>query len=366
VLCATCSLVQLGDTVDPTVLFTDYPYLSSVSTTMVTHAGELANRLVDEAGLDANSLVLEIGSNDGYLLSHLVRRGIPVLGVDPADDAALRASDAGVPTVVGYFSDALAAELEAGGRAADVIVANNVMAHVPDVNDVVCGVARLLRPHGTFVMETPYIVDLLDGLAFDTIYHEHVFYYSVTALAALLGRHGLGIRRVERIAIHGGSLRVTAGRDQAGGRDVERILRDEAQSDITSVARYRRFGEEVQLAVAGLRRFLEERRAHGKRLAGYGAAAKTTMLLAQLGGADQLLEFVVDRNPRKQGRCVPGTKLLIHAPEELLEQMPDEVVLFPWNIADEVVRKEAEYQRRGGRFIIPLPEPRIVEPALPA
>jgi SAM-dependent methyltransferase len=361
-LCAKCSLVQLVDTVPPPVLFADYPYLTSYSDTMLRHAGALASALTARHALRPGSLVVEIGSNDGYLLQYFARAGVDVLGIDPALPACAVASERGVPTRAAFFGSALADDLVREGLSARLIVANNVMAHMPDVNDVVAGCRRLLEPGGAVVVETPYVRDLLDRLEFDTIYHEHVFYYSLTALHELMARHGLSVVDVERIEPHGGSIRITAAAPGAGqpAPAVEALLAEEAAWGVRTPAPYRRFAERVDRAVIELRRFLLARKRAGRRLAAYGAAAKATTLLALLGIGDDVLDFVVDRNPRKQGRYLPGTRLPVRAPDYLLKAMPDDVLLLSWNLTDEILSQQAEYRRLGGRFIVPIPEVRVV------
>jgi SAM-dependent methyltransferase len=361
-LCGACSLVQLAEIVPPDILFADYPYLSSWSDTMLQHSERMAAELVRRRALAPGSLVVEIGSNDGYLLQYFQRAGMNVLGIDPASAACAGASARGVPTRMAFFDSSVAENLAREGVRANLLVANNVMAHVPDLNDVVAGVRRLLAPSGAFVLETPYVHDLLDRVEFDTIYHEHVFYYSVTALDALMTRHDLSIIDVERVPVHGGSLRVTAAAPGSvpESRSVQALLEEEAAWGVRSRAPYERFAHRVEALVSQLREFLLARKKSGRRLAAYGAAAKSTTLLSTLGIGAEVLDFVVDRNPRKQGRYLPGTHLPIYSPDHLMSNMPDDLLLFTWNFADEIVRQQAEYRRRGGRFIVPIPELRVV------
>jgi SAM-dependent methyltransferase len=359
-LCPACALVQLVETVDPAVLFADYAYLSSFSDTMLRHAQAYAERVLQSRALGANALVVEIGSNDGYLLRHFRQAGVAVLGIDPARAAAAAAERAGVPTRTAFFGRDLADQLVGEGIRPDVVVANNVMAHVPEINDVVTGVVRLLKDDGVFVIETPYVRDLLDRLEFDTIYHEHVFYYSLTALRALLARHGLRVIDVERVSIHGGSIRVTAAARGRPNDAVFAMMEEEAAWRPHDPETYAAFAARVDALRFELSGLLRERKASGRRLAAYGAAAKGTTLLSVIGVGEDVLDFAVDRNPRKQGRYMPGTKVRIYPPEHLLEAMPDDVLLLTWNFRDEIMTQQAEYRRRGGQFIVPIPSPSVM------
>jgi len=359
-VCRRCSLAQLAETVPPAVLFKDYPYLSSFSDTMLRHAEMLAATLVHRYALDSDALVIEIGSNDGYLLQYLRSAGIRVLGIDPARAACARAESRSIPMREAFFGSALADALVREGLRPNAIVANNVMAHVPDLNDVVAGIARLLAPGGVFVMETPYVRDLMEGLEFDTIYHEHVFYYSFTAIDQMLVRHGLRPIDVARVPIHGGSLRVSAAVDAARASSaVAALLAEEAEWGVRELTTYRTFADRVSAVRVELREFLLARKKAGRRLAAYGAAAKGAMLLSTLGIGSEVLDFVVDRNPRKQGHYLPGTHVPISPPERLLSDMPDDVLLLAWNFADEIQAQQAEYRRRGGTFIVPIPVLRV-------
>lgn len=361
-LCTGCSLVQITETVPPEDMFRNYVYFSSYSDTMLRHSQDIAERQIRLRGLGAESLVLEIASNDGYLLQNFVRNEVPVLGIEPARNVARVARERGIPTVDEFFSQELAAKLVSDGVRADLILANNVMAHVPDINGVVAGIKTLLKPSGAFVMETPYLGDLISGLEFDTIYHEHIFYYSLAPLERLFRRHGLAVADVEHIPIHGGSLRVTVVHEgHEGDRPtVREFLGKETEWGVDRLEYYREFSAQVARLGEDLRGLLGRLKAEGKRLAAYGAAAKGSTLLNALGIGRQWLDFVADRSPHKQSRFMPGVRLPIVAPEQLVSAMPDYVLLLTWNFADEILAQQAKYRERGGRFIIPVPQPVIV------
>jgi SAM-dependent methyltransferase len=360
--CRTCSLVQITETVPPETLFRNYLYFSSFSDTVLTNARAIVDMLVASRSLGTGSLVVEIASNDGYLLRHFVDAGIPVLGIEPARNIAAVASGKGVRTIAEFFSAELADDLVAARERADVIIANNVMAHVPDINGVLTGIRTLLKPDGVFVMETPYLKDLIDHLEFDTIYHEHLFYYSMTALERLLQQNGLAAADVQRVSIHGGSLRVSV---VHAGREGERphvaaLLAEEQAWGVDDIAFYEGFAGRVTALRTDLCALLHTLKDNGKRLAGYGAAAKGTTLLNYMGIGEQLLDFVVDRSTYKQGRFMPGVRLPIQAPDALLRAMPDYVLLLTWNFAEEIMAQQQEFIDRGGRFILPVPEPMVV------
>ena len=360
--CPACSLAQLTVSVPPEQLFADYSYFSSFSPTVVANAAALVARLVEERQLGSEHLALEIASNDGYLLKHYVAVGVQALGVEPAANVAAAAEVAGVPTLVAFFGREVAEELRAAGRRADVLHANNVMAHVPDPNGVVAGIERVLAPGGVAVFESPYVRDLVDNLEFDTVYHEHLFYYSLSSFAALLARNGLEAVDVERIPIHGGTLRVFAMRAGEGTPSpaVAQLAAEEHRIGLDRPAWFEGFGERVEALCGSIRALLADRKAQGRRIAGYGAAAKATVMLNALGVGPDTIDFVADRSPHKQGRYVPGTRIPIVAPERLLRDRPDDVVIFAWNFADEIMAEQAEYRAGGGRFLIPIPEPTVV------
>ena len=363
-LCRTCALVQITESVSPEKLFREYLYFSSFSDTMLRHAEALVDRLIPRLGLNRESLAAEIASNDGYLLQFYARQGIPVLGIEPAVNIAAEAEAKGVRTISEFFGEDLARQLAAQGERADVIHANNVLAHVPDLNGVVAGFALFLKDTGIVVSESPYVKDMIDQVEFDTIYHEHLCYYSLTALDRLFARHGLRIYDAERLAIHGGSLRIYACREQNDAlprtQAVRDLLAEEAAWGVGETAFYSSFGDRVRALRERLLAQLHALKADGKRIAAYGASAKGSTLLNFFGIGAETLEFVADRSTHKQGRYAPGVHLPIVAPDALLETQPDYVLLLTWNFADEILAQQAQYRERGGKFIVPIPDVRTV------
>jgi len=361
VMCRDCSLVQIRETVDPRVLFgADYPYYSSVSEGLLRHFAGTAAAARKRRPVDASSLVVELASNDGYLLKNYVQDGVPVLGIDPAPGPVEVARKRGVDTLHAFFTRELAAELANSGRQADILHANNVLAHVADTNGFVAGIALVLKEDGLAVIECPYVRDLVDHCEFDTIYHQHLCYFSVTALDALFRRHGLVLVDVERVAIHGGSLRLFVARQGSPNAAVKAILAEERELGLDGPAYYESFAERVRTLRTRLRDLVGQLKADGARIVGYGAAAKACTLLAYTGiGADQL-ECLVDKSTFKQGWYFPGNHLPVRSPDWLLESQPEYTLILPWNFADEIISEQAEYRRRGGKFIIPVPDPVVV------
>lgn len=362
-LCRTCSLAQITAEVPPDDLFRDYVYFSSFSDTMLRHAAELALRVMETEQLGPESLVVEAASNDGYLLKNYAASGVQVLGIEPARNIARVARERhGIPTREEFFTHDFAAQLVVEGMRADVFHAHNVLAHVPDLNGFVAGIRTLLKPTGVAVIEAPYVKDMLDHCEFDTIYHEHLCYFSLAALDACFRRHGLIIRDVTRVPIHGGSLRLFASPAEsvsAVSPHVTNLLAEEAAWGVGTEEPYRAFAKQVADIRRNLRELLESLKADGKRIAAYGASAKGSTLLNFCGIGPELLDFVVDRSTAKQGKLTPGTGLRIYAPDKLLEDMPDYTLLLTWNFADEILRQQGEYRKRGGKFIVPVPLPRV-------
>jgi len=360
--CRRCWLLQLADLVPPVELFSEYLYFSSFSDAMLRHAEAAAGRYVPEFGLGPASRVVEIASNDGYLLQYFQRAGIPCLGIEPAANIARVAREKGMETLTRFFTAAMARELVAARGRADLILANNVFAHAPDTNDFTAGLAALLKPTGRVILEFPYAADLIERTEFDTIYHEHVFYFTLTALRPLFERHGLAIVRVEHLPIHGGSLRIfVAHADTCPvDRSVTELQAEEQRGGVASLSYYQGFADRVGAVVADLGALVRRLRAEGRSMAAYGASAKGSTLLNFAGLGPETLDFVVDRSPHKQGRLTPGMHLPILPVEQLLVRRPDYAVLLTWNFAEEILGQQQAYRAAGGRFILPIPRVSVV------
>jgi SAM-dependent methyltransferase len=358
-ICDSCFLVQLRAYVPPEEIFTEYAYFSSYSTSWLEHARRYANMISERLRLGRDKLVVELGSNDGYLLQAFVDRGIPVLGIEPAGNVAEVAVERGVPTEVAFFGADTARRLAAEGRRADLLVANNVLAQVPDLNDFVAGMRLLLAPGGVVTIEVPHLLRLLDRNQFDTIYHEHYSYFSLGTLQRILSAHGLTIFDVEELSTHGGSMRVYAahadGHVAADGSVADLLAREDA-AGLSTPEPYASFAARVQETKRRLLEVLISIKREGKSVAGYGAPGKGNTLLNYCGIRGDLVDYTVDRNPYKQGRFLPGTHIPIAHPSKIAERRPDFILILPWNLKDEIIEQLSFVRDWGARFIVPIPE----------
>jgi len=361
-LCPDCALVQILEEVPPQQLFVDnYLYFSSYSDQVMAHAKQHADALVADRGLGRDSFVVELASNDGYLLRNFLPYGVKVLGVDPAPEQAAAARAVGVPTLEEFFGVDTARQIKKEHGAADVIIANNVMAHVPQLNDFVGGMAELLADDGVVTVENPWVKDLVDTGAFDTIYHEHFYYYSCTAVDTLVRRHGLFLNHVEYFPdLHAGTLRWHIGKREQVSEQARGFLQQEADAGLADFSYYESFGQRVEAIRTSLLGTLRSLREQGARIAAYGAAAKGSTMVNYVGITNDLVDFVVDRNPHKQGKLMPGVHLPIRPVEALLDEQPDYCLLLAWNFTNEIMSQQAEYRRRGGRFIRPVPSVEVL------
>ena len=362
-VCESCKLVQVDYDVAPQELFGNYVYFSSYSDDWLAHAKEYCAMAQRRFGLGAQSLAVELASNDGYLLKNFIAMGVPVLGIDPSDTVAAAAEKIGVPTLVEFFGENLAMKLAADGRQADLIIANNVLAHVPLLNDFVAGIARLLKPEGTATIEFPHLLELIEHVEFDTIYHEHYSYISLYAIEQVFSRHGLRIYDVERLPTHGGSLRIFASHARRANLEDSALLRklraEESAAGLADLATYLRFAERVESCRRSLLEFLREAKREGKVVAAYGAAAKGNTLLNFCGVTPADISLVADRNPHKQSKFLPGTHIPVVSPQALLQSKPDYVLILPWNLQEEIRQQLREIKDWGGRFVTPVPMVRV-------
>ncbi len=362
-VCDRCFLVQLEEYVTPRDIFTEYAYFSSYSTSWREHAKAYTRKMQRELGLNERSLVIEVGSNDGYLLEHFVQAGVPVLGIEPAANVAEAAREKGVPTLVKFFGRQTASDLVAEGRRSDLLLGANVLAQIPDLNDCVAGMKILLKPGGVITVEFPHLMRLIAENQFDTIYHEHFYYFSFLAAERIFAFHGLTLFDVEELPTHGGSLRIYARHSDDTGKPVteranELRSREEALGT-DALAYYRSFAEQVRETKRRLLEFLIQAKRKGKTVVGYGAPGKGNTLLNYCGIRTDFLDFTVDRNPYKQGKFLPGTHIPIHHPDKIAEVKPDYVLLLPWNLKDEIIEQLAYIRTWGGQFVVPIPDVKV-------
>ncbi len=363
-VCERCFLVQLEEFQSRDQIFNDeYAYFSSYSKSWLEHARNYSLMMMERFGYGQHSLVVEIASNDGYLLKNFVEKGIPVLGVEPAENCARAAEEVGVRTLVRFFGTDTAKEMVAKGFRADLLIGNNVLAHVPDINDFVAGQKIILADSGVITMEFPHLAQLMEHNQFDTIYHEHFSYLSLLAVERIFATHGLVIFDVEEIPTHGGSLRIYARHAEDTGKPVtERVtaLRErEEQAGLREIATYTAFGERAKRTKWRLLEFLIEAKRAGKTIVGYGAPAKGNTLLNYCGVRNDFLEYTVDVSPHKQGKYLPGTHLPIFAPEAIAETKPDYLLILPWNLKEEIMEQMAHIRDWGGKFVVPIPEVKV-------
>ena len=364
-ICDACRLVQLPAYVPPEEIFTEYAYFSSYSDSWVEHGRRFAEAIIADRSLGADSLVVELASNDGYLLQHFAARDVGILGVEPAANVAAVAVERGIPTLIEFFGESLARRLVAEGRSADLVVANNVFAHVPDINDFSEGIRLVLAPDGIATIEVQHLARLIENNEFDTIYHEHFTYYSLLSAERVLAGHGLTVYDVEELPTHGGSMRLYIRHVEAATPAVtERLsrLREwEVEHGYDDPEQYAGFAERVQATKRSLLAFLIDARARGCSVAGYGAPGKGNTLLNYCGIRSDLLAYTVDRNPYKHGRFLPGTHIPVYPPERIAETRPDYVLILPWNLRDEIIGQLGYVRDWGGRFVVPIPSLEVIE-----
>ncbi len=366
-VCARCYLVQLPefDSAAAQSIFSDYAYFSSYSDSWVEHARRYSAQMIERFGFDAESLVVEIASNDGYLLQHFVAASVPVLGIEPAANIAVEAENRGVPSRIEFFSNDLARRLVAEGVRADLLLGNNVFAHVPPLNDFVAGMKTVLAPEGVITLEFPHLMRLMAENQFDTIYHEHYSYFSLLVVDGLFDRHGLTLFDVDELSTHGGSLRVYARHAEDSSKPIAEavgeLLERERAGGFDRLATYLSFDERIRETKRKFWEFAIDVKRRGKRIVGYGAPAKGNTFLNYCGAGSDVLDYTVDRSPAKHGNFLPGTRIPIHTPEKIFETRPDYVLILPWNLEAEITSQMAAISEWGGRFVVAIPEIRILD-----
>jgi hypothetical protein len=359
-VCENCFLVQLDEYVSPEKIFTEYAYFSSYANTWLDHCRDYTDQMIKRFGLNRNSFVVELASNDGYLLQYFVQKNIPVLGIEPAVNVAKVAVEKGVPTLVKFFTRALATELAAEGKQADLLAGANVLAQIPDLRDFVAGMKILLKPGGVITVEFPHLLRLMEGNQFDTIYHEHFSYFSFLAAEKIFAAHGLVLFDVEELSTHGGSLRIFGRHAEDGSKPISaRVVEMKARENaagLGSVDSYRSFAEKVKNTKRQLLECLIQIKQEGKSIVGYGAPGKGNTLLNYCGVGTDFLDYTVDRNPYKHGQFTPGRHIPIYSPDKIRETRPDYLLILPWNLKNEIMQQMAHIREWGGKFIVPIPE----------
>ena len=363
-VCSECFLVQLQEFETPEHIFTDYAYFSSFSDSWVAHAKDYVERMVARFGFDENSQVIEIASNDGYLLQFFKEKNVPVLGIEPAANVAKAAVEKGIPTRVEFFNPETATALTNEGTRADLLLGNNVLAHVPGLNDFVRGMKIALKPQGIITMEFPHLLRLMQENQFDTIYHEHFSYISLTTVERVFAKFGLRVFDVDEVPTHGGSLRIYATHSDNDERptadNVAAVKRKESEAGLLNLDTYRAFADQVKETKRSLLRFLVEARDQGKTVVGYGAPAKGNTLLNYCGVRTDFIDYTVDRSPHKQDHALPGVHIPIYGPERIRETKPDYLLILPWNIKDEIMKQMAHIREWGGQFVVPIPRTKVL------
>ena len=363
-VCAKCFLVQLEEFESPDKIFSDYAYFSSFSESWLKHCEEYSVRMIERLKLDSKSKVVEIASNDGYLLQYFKKRGVPVLGVEPAENVAKTAIQKGIPTEVMFFGTETARTLLAKGNGADLIVGNNVLAHVPDLNGFVAGMKVLLKPKGTITMEFPHLLSLMKENQFDTIYHEHFSYFSLITVEQVFAKHGLRVFDVDMLSTHGGSLRIHARHQEDESRPVQKSVNDlretEARAKLNEISTYLTFADQVRATKRALLEFLIDAKNNGKTVVGYGAPAKGNTLLNYCGVRTDLIDYTVDKSPHKQGHFLPGIHIPIKSPDAIRETKPDYVLILPWNLKTEIMEQMSGIREWGGKFVVPIPKTQVL------
>lgn len=357
--CGQCFLVQLEAFESPDHIFSDYAYFSSYSDSWLKHASDYTDKMIERFGFSAESQVVEIASNDGYLLQYFQQKGVPVLGVEPADNVAEVARDKGIDSISEFFGKQLAQSLVEKGKSADLLLGNNVLAHVPDINDFVAGMEILLKPEGVITMEFPHLLRLIDQNQFDTVYHEHFSYLSFSTVKTIFNQHGLDLFDVEDLETHGGSLRIYACHTNAQpvSNQVDELIKREVDAGLSDIKTYQEFARTTEIIKRDIFQFLSHLKEDGKTIVGYGAPAKGNTLLNYCGIGSDFIDYTVDRSPHKQGKYLPGTHIPVYPVEKILETKPDYVLILPWNLKDEVIEQMAAIREWGGKFITLIPQP---------